>query len=198
MELNKLHVLNRWSRLADQSCTIPSAGVCRGCREVRLARPATGDHGALAPEPVDRAVLETQGDHTAALALLHQQVQGEILHEIIAVVPKTLTIQGMQHGVPCPVSHTAAPVGLSTLPVLVRLATKSPLVDLALRCAGEWHTVVLQLYDSSRGLSGHVVDGVLISQPIRSFDSVVHVPLPVVRFHVAERSIDSTLCSHCV
>ena len=67
----------------------------------------------------------------------------------------------MQHGVPRPVSHTAATVSLSTLPVLVRLTYEGLLVDLALRCAGEWHTIVLQLYDSSMGLLGHVVDGVL-------------------------------------
>ena len=37
-------------------------------------------------ESVDAAVLEAEGDDAAALAVLHQQVQREVLHEVVAVV----------------------------------------------------------------------------------------------------------------
>merc|ERR1719412_2747021 len=56
----------------------------------------------------------------------------------------------------------------------------------------------LQFNHSGRGLPGHVVDGVLVSQPIRSLDSVVHVPPPVVRLHVAQGSVDASLGGHSV
>ncbi len=41
---------------------------------------------------------------------------------------------------------------------------------------GEGHAVVLQLYDGSGRLAGHVVDCVLVTQPVRTFHRVVHVP----------------------
>ena len=40
------------------------------------------------------------------------------------------------------------------------------------------------------------MDGILISEPIRSFDSIVHVPSPIILMHVTQRSIYSTLCSY--
>ena len=72
-----------------------------------------------------------------------------------------LTVQGVQHGVTSPVSCTRASVRLPALPKVQRLAAESPLVDLALVCAGEGQPVVLELYDSLWRLSAHVLDGVL-------------------------------------
>ena len=68
---------------------------------------------------------------------------------------------------PCPVSHTAAPVSLPTLSKFVALASEGSLVDLTLRGAAEGHTVVLQLYDGGGSLPGHVVDSVLIMQSMK-------------------------------
>ena len=82
--------------------------------------------------------------------------------------------------------------------VLVGLTTKSALVDLALGSPGEGHAVVFQLDDGLGRLPGHVVDGVLVAQPVRPLDCVVHVPPPVVRLHVAKGGVDSALGSHCV
>ena len=39
----------------------------------------------------------------------------------------------------------------------------------------------------------HVVDGILVAEPIGALDGVVHVPPPVVRLHVAQSSVDSAL-----
>ena len=36
---------------------------------------------------MDAAVLEAECDDAAALAVLHQQVQREVLHEVVAVIP---------------------------------------------------------------------------------------------------------------
>lgn len=113
------------------------------------------------------------------------------------------------------VSGSTAPVGLSTLSEVLRLTTKRPLVDLAVlrsrlvsMSAQESHTycpvtyerttVVFQLNDRRRRLTGHVVNSVLVTEPVRTFHSVVHVPPPVVLVHVSERSIDTTLSSNGV
>jgi hypothetical protein len=34
-----------------------------------------------------RAVLEAEGDHAATLAILHQQVESEVLDKVVAVIP---------------------------------------------------------------------------------------------------------------
>ena len=36
---------------------------------------------------MDAAVLEAECDDAAALTILHQQVQREVLHEVVAVIP---------------------------------------------------------------------------------------------------------------
>ena len=41
----------------------------------------------------------------------------------------------------------------------------------------------------------HEVDGILITQPVGTLDGVVHVPPPVVFLHVAQCSVEATLCS---
>ena len=41
---------------------------------------------------------------------------------------------------------------------------------------GEGHPVVLQLDDGCGRLPSHVVDGVLVTQPVRTLHRVVHVP----------------------
>ena len=38
-------------------------------------------------EPMKRSVFEAERDDTLALAVLHQQVEGEVLDEVVAVVP---------------------------------------------------------------------------------------------------------------
>src|SRR5690606_21341532 len=47
-------------------------------------------------------------------------------------------------------------------------------------------------------VADQVFDGVLVAQPVRPLDGVVHVPLPAVLAHVAERSGDAALRRHGV
>src|SRR5262249_28464957 len=42
------------------------------------------------------------------------------------------------------------------------------------------------------------LDRVLIAEPVRPLDGVVHVPAPVIRAHVAERGTDAALGGHGV
>ena len=47
-------------------------------------------------------------------------------------------------------------------------------------------------------LLAHELDGVLVAEPVRPLDGVVHVPAPVVLAHVAERGADAALRGHRV
>ena len=49
------------------------------------------------------------------------------------------------------------------------------------------------LDDGVGGLAAHVVDGVLIAEPVRALDCVVEVETPVILLHVAKSSVDATL-----
>ena len=118
--------------------------------------------------------------------------------EFLIYIPQTLTIEGVQKGMAGSVGHTATPMSLATLAVFVRLSSKSSLVDLALGCPGEGHTVIFEFQNGGGGFTGHVVNGILVTQPIRSFDSVIHVPPPVIGFHVAKSGIDAALGGHSV
>lgn len=49
------------------------------------------------------------------------------------------------------------------------------------------------LYYGCRSLFCHVVDGILVSQPVGSFHCVVEMPPPVIILHVSQSCIDPTL-----
>src|SRR4051794_14012360 len=62
------------------------------------------------------------------------------------------------------------------------------LVDLALRRSAEGQAGMLELDHRRRGFAAQIFDRVLVAEPVRPFDRIVHMPGPVVRAHVAERS----------
>lgn len=49
------------------------------------------------------------------------------------------------------------------------------------------------LYHSLRSLLCHVMDSVLVSQPIRSLHRVIEMPPPVIALHVPQSGVDATL-----
>merc|ERR1719352_104818 len=198
MELDKLHVLVEQASPGHHGSAVTSAGVGRGGGEVGLASAALRHHSVVGVEPVDGAVLQAESNHSPALSILHQQVDGKVLDEVVAVIAEALAVQSVEEGVTGPVSNAAAPVSLTSLAVLVRLASKGTLVDLALRGPAERHPIVLKLNDGGGRLSGHVVDCILVSQPVGAFDSVIHVPPPIIRFHVAQSCVDASLRCHSV
>lgn len=56
--------------------------------------------------------------------------------------------------------------------------------------------VRLYLHYSSRSLLCHVVDSILVSQPVRSLHCVVEMPSPIILLHVPQSGIDTTLWSN--
>uniref|UniRef100_A0A2M4B0P9 Putative secreted protein n=1 Tax=Anopheles triannulatus TaxID=58253 RepID=A0A2M4B0P9_9DIPT len=193
VELHKLQILRRKSGARDHRRTIAGTGVGRGAGEVRPSVATGRQHRVLRPEPVNATVLEVHRDHPDTLAILHQQVHGKVFDEVVTVVAQRLAVQRVQQRVSGTIGYAAAPMCLATLAVLQTLATERPLVDLAIGRTRERHAVVFQLDHGLRGLARHVVDRVLIAQPIRTLHRIVHVPLPVVLFHVAQGRIDAAL-----
>ena len=57
---------------------------------------------------------------------------------------------------------------------------------------------VIELDDCLRRLATHVLNGVLVAEPVGALDRVVHVVAPVVLLHVANRRVDAALRCHSV
>lgn len=58
--------------------------------------------------PMQCSILEVQGDAPLADAVFHQQVQGEVLNEVLAVVAKWLAVERVQEGVARPGKKTGS------------------------------------------------------------------------------------------
>ena len=72
-------------------------------------------------------------------------------------------------------------------------AAERALIDAAGLGAAERHAEMLELVNRGRRFAAEIFDGVLVAQPVRPLDGVVHVPGPMVRPHVAERGGDAAL-----
>ena len=64
----------------------------------------------------------------------------------------------------------------NALAVVRRHAAEGALINLAVFGSAEGQTVVLELDDRGNRFAAHILDGVLIAKPIRTFNGVVHVP----------------------
>ena len=95
------------------------------------------------------------------------------------------------------VGDGTAAVGLASSAEILGLTSEGSLINFALLRSREWHTIRLKLKNSVGGLLGHVVNGVLISEPIRTLHGIVEVPSPIILVHVAECSINTALYSNC-
>ena len=79
------------------------------------------------------------------------------------------------------------------LAIVGRHAAKWALVDLAFFGARERHAPMVEFVNGGGRIAAQVLDCVLVAEPVGAFNGVVHMPSPIVRPHVAERSRNATL-----
>ena len=192
VELHEFHILARHAGAQGHGVAVAGLGVGAGAGKIDAAVAAGRQHGLVRAEAVDGAVVQVPGDHAQHLAVLDQQVDGEIFDEELGVVAQALLIQRVQDGVAGPVGGGAGALR-DALAEIGRHAAEGALVDLAVRRPAEGHAVMLQLDDRRDRFLAHIFDGVLVAQPVGALDGVVHVPAPVVVAHIAERGGDAAL-----
>ena len=181
------------------AAAVAGAGMGRRCRKVGAAIAPCRQHRHLRVEDVERPVLEAPGKNALAGAVLgHDQVDGEILDVEFRVVLQRLAVERVQYRMPGPVGGRAGALDGRTFPELRRVAAERPLVDLAGLGPRKRNAVMLKLVDRGRRLAGKVLHRVGVAEPVGPLHRVVHVPLPVVRPHVAQRGRDAALRRHCV
>ena len=193
VELNELRVLNWEASSGDHTTTVTSASVGTSAREVGTAVTTSGHNRVGSLHSVDSAIGHVVGHDTTALVTVHEQVHREVLNKENAVIAESAPEESMEHGVSSAISDSAAAVSLATFTVVGGLASEGSLVDLSFAGPAEGHTVGLKLTHGNGSLSSHVLDGILVTEPVRAFDGIVEMVPPVIFVHVTESSIDSTL-----
>ena len=125
-----------------------------------------------------------------------KQIERKIFDEELGVVLQALLVERVQDGV-------AGSVGRCTgalrhlLAIVDGLAAKGTLIDPAVVGARERNAVMFQLQHRRHRLPAHVLDGVLVAEPVGALDRVVHVEAPIVAVaHVAERGRHAALRRH--
>ena len=93
------------------------------------------------------------------------------------------------------VSDTCAPFRLTTMAISQTSTAERTLINTAVCPAAKRHADILQLEYGLGRLLGHIVDGILIAQPIGALDCIIKVILPFVVVHVGECRIYATLGS---
>jgi len=150
-------------------------------------------------EPVKSAVFHAESNDSAAAALVvHYQVKREVLHEEQALVLQRGPVQSVQHSVTRPVCCGGTPIRLATLAKLETLTTESSLIYFSFLRPREWKTVSLKLQDGFRSFATHVFNGVLVTEPVRTFNCIIRMPPPIIFRHITQRCIDAALCCDCV
>src|SRR6185312_2259778 len=131
MELDELHVLEREAGAKHHRIAVAGLSVRAGAGEIDPAVAARRDHHRLATEAMDRAVVEAQGDDSAARAILHDQVEREIFDEEIRVVPEALRIERVEHRMAGAVGGGASALRGWPLAHVLGHSAERALVDLA-------------------------------------------------------------------
>jgi len=104
-----------------------------------------------------------------------------------------LAIESMQHGVTGAIGSGTRALHRRAFAKLSIMSAEGALINAAIFCARERHTVVLEFVNGIGRVAAEILDGILVAQPVGTFDGVVHVPAPVVRAHVRKRGSNAAL-----
>ena len=168
--------------------------ICADVQE-KYVRPITagGKDRHIGSETVNRAVIHVERDHAAATAFVHDEVDGKIFDVELRRMAQRLAVHRVQHGVAGAIGGGAGTLR-GALAVMRGHAAEGTLIDLAIFLAArEWQAPMLQLIHGGGRIAAEILDGILVAEPVGTFDGVVHVPAPIILAHVAERGCNATL-----
>ena len=194
MELPEFHIFKRNPRACRHTQAVTSIDEGIGARCINASRTASGKQRCLGVKNHHLAGFHFQRGYAKHVALdVTNQVQRHPLDKELCVCKHIALVQRMQHGVTGAVGRTAGTLD-GLLAEIGRMPTERTLINRAIVIAIKWHAEMFKLdHRLGRGAT-HKLNRVLVSKPIRAFDGVVHMPMPVVLTHVAERRTDPALC----
>jgi hypothetical protein len=171
------------------------AGVDEGVRGccVNAACAARGHQRRFGFQDVNVTRFHFNGCDANAIALCVQdQILRHPLDEEARARCDVLLIQRVQHGVAGAVCGGAGALN-RFFAVVSGVATEWALIDRAIGVAVKRHAHVLEVIHDLGRFTAHELNRVLVAKPIRAFDGVVEVIVPVVFAHVTERRADAAL-----
>src|SRR5665647_2432206 len=164
----------------------------RRARKIDPAVTTRCQNDGLCAETMQRSIHKRPRDNTAALAIHHDEIEHKILDKKFGSDPQSLSIERVEQSMPCSI-RSSARAWHRMFAEIAHVATERPLIDFSVFGAGEGHPRMFQLEDRGDGLPAHVLDRILIAEPIRPFDRIVHMPLPTVFAEIAKTGCNATL-----
>ncbi len=143
---------------------------------------------------MDRAVIQVPRHDAGAHTVGHDQVEREIFDEELRVVPERLAVKRVQDRVTGTVGSGTGALHSRAVAEILHVTAEGTLIDLALFGARERHAIMLKLVDGGRRFTRQIFHRVGIAQPVRSLDGIEHMPLPMIRPHIAQRCGNAALC----
>eukprot|EP00760_Papus_ankaliazontas_P024347 PhM_4_TR2254/c0_g1_i1/m.78351 len=194
VELHELHIFAGEARAGNHGGAVTRAALGAGAGEVGASVATRRQDRVLGAEPVDRAVVDAHGHDAAAdVLLVHDEVERQVLVEEAHAVLEGLAVERVEHGVASAIRRGTRAARLAPGAVVRRLPAERALEDERVLRAEEGQTHRVELRHHGGGLLAHVLDGVLVTEPVAALDGVEHVPPPVVVLSVRKRSVEAAL-----
>ena len=194
MKLDEFHILQAKACTSDHAAAVTCACVRRCGREISAPVATCGQNDHFGVEDMHRTVIKLPANDTLALPVFgHDQIDREIFDIEFGVVLQRLAVKRVQDRVACAVRGGASALHSWAFAKLCCVAAEGTLINLALFCARKRNAIVLKLIDRLGRFASEIFHRICVTKPVRAFDRVIHMPLPVIRAHVGQRSSNTAL-----
>src|SRR6516164_7345651 len=181
VKLDELHVLQWQPGAQYHRVAIAGAGMGRGAGEVRPAVPTGGEDHDVGAKAMQCAVFEVpRHDPSANALIVNDQVERKVLDKEFGVMTQALLVERVDDRVPGSIGGGASTPGRIALAVIPHMAAKGALINPSVLGPRERNAEMFELDDRGDRIAAHVLDRVLVTEPVRTLDRIVHVPSPVV------------------
>src|SRR6266851_6394388 len=192
MELVHFHVFEGDAPAVRNSHAVAHTGKGVAGDAPGAAIAAGGEKNCFGMKSMHLAAANFYSDDATGSPLVEQQVQDEIFVEEAHLVLDGVLVHRLQHHVPGTVGGVAGTTD-SGFTVVACMSSEAALVDAPIGGAVEGQAAMLQLVDGIDGVSSQDFRRGLIDQVVATLDGVVHMPFPVIFFHVAQRGRHASL-----
>merc|ERR1719494_1312994 len=114
MKLNKLEIFIGKTCSGHHCCSITSAGMGRGAREVCTAISSSSKDCVFGSDSVKGSIFKAEGKNTQAPSFVHQKIHCKVLDEIVTIISERLAIQCVKQRMSSTISNSTASMGLTT------------------------------------------------------------------------------------
>ena len=198
MELPKFHIFQRNAGTGADAQAVTSVHEGVGGRGIDTAGAAGGEQDGFGVEDIHVAAFHFHGGDAHGIAFfVADEVERGPFHEELGVGAHVLLVERVQHGMAGAVGHGAGAF-YGAFAEFGGMAAEGALVDFAAFHAVERHAHVFQFNHGFGRAAAHEFDGVLVAEPVGAFYGVVHVPIPAVFLHIAQRGGNAALRGHGV